>query len=89
IRMSKFVSFFIFAMMVCAFAAPVDPVEETDDLDLSKPAVFIEKHLASEPETVKADAIEGIRNFQNYNLDGFKAHFDKWPAQVQKLFKEE
>ncbi|GMR42852.1 hypothetical protein PMAYCL1PPCAC_13047, partial [Pristionchus mayeri] len=86
--MNKFLCLlFVSAMFACAFADS----EESDDVDLSlsvsKPAAFIEKHLANESEDVKADVIEGIRNFQDFNLTGFKAHFDKWPAHVQKLFQ--
>ncbi|GMS89849.1 hypothetical protein PENTCL1PPCAC_12024, partial [Pristionchus entomophagus] len=86
-RMNKFlVLLFVSAMVVYTFADSSS--EESADDDLSKPALFIQRHLSNESSAVQADVIEGIRNFQEANITGFKNRYDKWPAHVQKLFSE-
>ncbi|GMT19886.1 hypothetical protein PFISCL1PPCAC_11183, partial [Pristionchus fissidentatus] len=83
--MNKFLALlFVFAFVVCSFAD--DSSEESDEFDLSKPAAFIERHLSNETANLQNDVMAGIREFQDMNLTGFKAHFDHWPAHVQKLF---
>ncbi|KAF8356787.1 hypothetical protein PRIPAC_91782 [Pristionchus pacificus] len=86
--MNKFLGLlFVFAFVSFAIASDASSEETDDAADLSKPAVFIQKHLNNESAAVQSDVLEGIRNFQNSNFTGFKNKFDKWPAHIQQLFQ--